>query len=71
MRKNQQIILTVVVALLLGGCVTTREAQIETALKLDKEHFKKTLSLKDDSLDTVATFSTVNGFKEKHGLLGI
>lgn len=71
MLKIHYIILTLITVLFLGGCATTREAQLDTALALDKEHFKQTLSLKDDSLDTVAKFSTVNGFKEKHGLLGI
>ena len=50
---------------------TTQEAQLQTALSLSKEHFKNTATVKDDSLDTVATITTVNGFQEKRGLLGI
>lgn len=54
------------------GCATvTRESQIQTALSLTKEHFKNTTTVKDDPLDTVATITTVNGFQEKRGLLGI
>ena len=58
--------------LILAGCATAnREAQIQTAINLSKEHFRSTALVKDDSLDTVATISTVNGFQEKRGLLGV
>lgn len=64
--------MALLLALALTGCATTtREAQIQTALSLTKEHFKNTAMVKDDSLDTVATITTVNGFQEKRGLLGI
>jgi hypothetical protein len=64
--------LAFVLALAVSGCATTtKEAQIETALGLTKEHFKNTATVKDDSLDTVATITTVNGIQEKRGLLGI
>ncbi len=54
------------------GCATnSREAQIQTAINLTPEHFKNTATLKDDSLDTIATITTVNGFQEKRGLLSI
>lgn len=66
------VLITILIAIgVLGGCVTTRETQINTALSLDKAHFKQTMIVKNDSLDTVAKFSTVSGFKEKRGLLGI
>ena len=71
MLKIQHIVPVLIAVVVLGGCVTTREAQIKTVLSLDKAHFKQTMIVKDDSLDTVAKFSTVNGFKEKRGLLGI
>jgi hypothetical protein len=60
------------IILVLGGCaMASRESQLQTALSLTKEHFKNTASLKDDSLDTVATITTINGFQERRGLLGI
>ena len=59
-----------VLMLTVTGCAT-REAQIQTAISLTRDHFKNTAILKDDSLDTTATITTVNGFQEKHGLLGI
>ena len=64
--------LAIALAVTLAGCAgTTREGQIQTALSLTKEHFKNTATIKDDSLDTKATITTVNGFQEKRGLLGI
>ena len=69
---QSKLTLIVLLASALVGCATTsREAQIETALSLTKEHFRSTAAVKDDSLDTVATITTVNGFQEKRGLLGI
>ena len=60
------------IALIIVGCASSQQsAQIETAVKLPKEHFKNTAVVKDDSLETVATISTINGFQEKRGLLGI
>lgn len=52
------------------GC-NTRESQLQKALSFDVKHFKENIVLKDDDLDLVAKFSTVNGFREKRGLLGI
>lgn len=64
--------LAAVIVVTLAGCAgTTREAQVQTALALTKEHFKSTATIKDDSLDTTATITTVNGLQEKRGLLGI
>jgi hypothetical protein len=57
-------------ALSVAACATT-ESQLNTAVSLTKEHFANTATVKDDSLDTVATISTVNGFQEKQGLVGI
>jgi hypothetical protein len=56
----------------MGGCATlSQEAQVKEALNLPKEHFANTVSIKDGSLDTIATLTTVNGFQEKRGMLGI
>lgn len=64
--------LAAAIAVALAGCAsTTREAQVQTAISLTKEHFKNTATIKDDSLDTTATITTVNGLQEKRGLLGI
>lgn len=64
--------MALLLAIAVTGCAaTTRESQIQTALSLTKEHFRNTATIKDDSLDTVATINTVNGFQEKRGLLGI
>lgn len=55
-----------------SGCASIgQEAQINELLGLTKEHFYNTASLKDSPLDTTATITTVNGFQEKRGLLGI
>lgn len=40
-------------------------------MKAPPEHFRDTVTIKDDSMETVVTFTTVNGFQEKRGLLGI
>lgn len=58
-------------SILVGCAASNREAQVQTAINLTKEHFRNTATIKDDSLDTIATISTVNGFQEKRGLLGI
>lgn len=52
------------------GCAT-QEAQLQTAVNLTPEHFKNTATLTDDPLDTFAKITTVNGFQEKKGLLGV
>lgn len=56
--------------LMLAGC-STLDSQVEDAKKLTKEHFRNTATLQDDSLDTVATITTVNGLQLKNGLLGV
>lgn len=68
--KMRLLITALVAAFLLSACKTT-EQQINEVISLDKEHFKRTVSVKDDSLETVAILSTVEGFKHKKGLLGI
>ncbi len=45
--------------------------QFEKALELTPEYFQKVVVVKDDDLDTSATLSSVKGFQEKRGLLGI
>jgi hypothetical protein len=69
LRENIIIALFIFFIIILFGCAGTRNQQADKAAQLDKYHFKSTCILKDDALDTIATFSTVNGLKEKHGLL--
>lgn len=38
---------------------------------LTQQHFKDTTTFKDDALETSATFTSVNGFQERRGLLGL
>lgn len=63
-------LLALLLAFAATGCAT-KEAQIRKAENLSKEHFKNTATLEDDSLETVARITTVNGFAEKRGMLGI
>lgn len=58
------------VATALAGCATT-EQKVKEALSLDVEHFKQTMLITDDSMETTVVFSTQDGFVEKHGLLNI
>jgi hypothetical protein len=55
---------------ILAGCAAS-STQMQNAINLTKEHFRNTATVKDDSLDTIAIITTVNGFQEKRGLLGI
>jgi hypothetical protein len=72
MLKVNHITTVLMVVAVLGGCVTTtREAQRKNAVSLDKAHFRQTMTVRDDSLDTVAKFSTNNGFKVRRGLLRV
>lgn len=65
-------LIIILFTLAITGCATnSRETQIQTAINLTPEHFKKTATVKDDSLDTIATITTVNGFQAKRGLFGI
>lgn len=54
----------------ISGCATPQQ-QIQDAVALTPEHFAATATVKDDPLDTTATITTVRGFQEKRGLLGI
>ena len=55
---------------LLSGCTTTAK-QVEQALSLDVDHFKQTMDITDDAMETTVVFSTQGGWTQKHGLLGI
>lgn len=48
-----------------------RKSQVERALELPVGHFKETMRIDDDPLETVATFSTADGFKATQGLLRV
>jgi hypothetical protein len=48
----------------------SRESQIQIAFSLTSDHFKNTARVKDDSLDTIATITTANGFQEIPEQLG-
>lgn len=61
-------IVTALACLLSLTSCATREAQLGT---LTKEHFRDTITIKDDSLDTVAEISTAKGFQERKGLAGV
>ncbi len=55
---------------LLVGCATQAQ-KIEEILSLDVDHFRETMSITDDSMETTVVFSTQGGYTEKHGLLKI
>jgi len=71
MNRNFRISVFVLAAAISGCATTNREEQLQAAFSLTKEHFKNTATIKDDSLDTTAVITTLNGFQEKRGLLGI
>lgn len=62
-----------VATLILGltGCagVSTKD-QVDKWAHLSKEHFAQTVTLKDDSLETVATFDTQHGFQFASDVFG-
>jgi hypothetical protein len=58
------------VILSLTSCVSIQK-QAEDGMKLPVSHFKEKMRIKNDSLDTVATFSTQDGLKFTRGLLKI
>jgi len=60
----------ILTAAVVAGCSTTQQ-QMDQALSLDVDHFKQTMQVRDDQLETVVVFSTQDGFVQKHGLLGI
>lgn len=57
--------------LLMFGCVNTQTKQVDRLLILDKAHYKNTITLVDDQLETRAEINTQMGFQEKRGLVGI
>lgn len=65
-------IIAVILVIVAAGCaMPMQQNQLEEALALTKEHFFSTASVQDDSLETTARVTTVNGFQEKRGLLGM
>jgi len=57
--------LTAILLFFMTGCVTN--PPLDTLPKSDeKQHFKKTVTIKDHPSQAVITFSTVKGFQEKH-----
>lgn len=48
-----------------------KEQQLAEARTLPADHFAKSVTIKDDALETKAMFSTEKGFAEKRGLMGI
>ena len=58
-------ILTILFVFILSGCLLN--PLLETNSDLDKQHFKKTVTVDDHASDTFVTFSTVNGVQEKQG----
>lgn len=63
-----------VLSLLLHGCAGDNREQLEQKAReyfsLAPTYFENTVSIKDDELDTIATFSTEPSFRVTQGLLG-
>lgn len=68
--KKITIVFIFIAVITITGCAPTREATIKQILSLDTQHFKDTITIKDDASDTVAEFSTLNGYRQKK-FLGI
>ena len=51
-------------------CASAR-AEIPNPLSLTPQHFFETATIKDDAMETTAIISTVEGYKERRGLLNI
>lgn len=65
-------ILLILSVLILTACATVqRQAQLEQALELSKNHFYRSVAVRDDALDTVATITSRPGLQEKRGILSI
>jgi hypothetical protein len=66
---------TMAYVLLFGlvGCTTapTREDAQKLLDSLTPDHFYSTATVKDSSVDTIATITTENGYQEKRGILNI
>lgn len=54
-----------------GAALAGDKEQLAKLLALTPEHFQAKADIKDSSLDTSATISTLDGFQVKHGLLKI
>ncbi len=50
-------------AIILAGCVSTREAAKREVLRLDAQHFKDTITVKQVASGNVTEFSTLNGYR--------
>ena len=62
MKKTAIIFIT---AIIISGCVSTREATKKEVLSLDTQHFKNTIIVKEVSSGTVTEFSTLRGYRQK------
>lgn len=61
--KMKKVIIVIMTMLGLMGCVP-ETVKKQSIFELSKEHFKNTLTIADDSLDIIATFSTENGYMD-------
>jgi hypothetical protein len=52
-------------AIILAGCVSTREAAKREVLRLDAQHFKDTMTVKQVSSGNITEFSTLNGYRRE------
>ena len=59
--KNTAI--TILLAVILSGCVSSREATKNELLRLDVQHFKETTTIKKVSSGNVTEFSTLDGYR--------
>ncbi len=66
----KKIAIVFIAVITITGCVPTHEATVKQILSLDARHFKDTITIKDDASDTVAEFSTLNGYRQNK-FLGI
>ena len=53
------------------GCAATPQQKFDELVSLDINHFRDTMTVTDDSMETTAVFSTQRGWSEKHGILGV
>lgn len=54
------------------GCAATfQKREVDRVFSLNVEHFKNTISIQDDGLESVAVISTEKGYSTKHGLLNV
>lgn len=59
-------------AFLIGGCAAaTGQQQLAEAMAVPSSDVAKSVTIKDDALETTAVFSTERVFQEKRGLMGI